>query len=537
VWNREAEQGREAIKCRHRVISYLKGTGLDLGCGDEKIVDTAIGIGLSGGAVDLPIDMSANDSLRMFSDCYFDYIFSAHCLEDFASPKMILEQWWRLIKPGGHLILYGPDPDFYPRVGTDGCNPDHKSDLYWDDVWKIVKGFGNAKKMSASRHNDSNEYSWLLVVKKTNGYIKKPWNILTASGINDGCISFPRKKKTKKECLVIRYGALGDTVWVTPVLKLLKKQGYHVVYNCTPYSAQVLKECPYVDEFLLQGKEAIPNKKLGPYWEYIGKDFEKVINFSQTIEGALLKTEGSEAFKWSHQKRHKECNVNYMDRTLEHAGFPKKKGLNPELHFSDAEKRLAEVFRQHYKNDFLIEVSLSGSSFHKTYPWLPYVMNELHDKYNDIKVVTVGDYLCKLLENWQHPNTLNKSGVFTVRQSMLLTNYVDLVVGPETGILNAASCYDTPKIVFMSHSSVENLTKYWKNTTSLRAKKCSCQPCHRLIYTLNDTCPLESVRLPGEHGIAEIGIPQCMTGIRPEDVFETIESYYKKWKEKKTIHI
>ena len=350
------------------------------------------------------------------------------------------------------------------------------------------------------------------------------------SEANEGCISFPREKKTKKECLVIRYGALGDTVWTTPVLKLLKKQGYYVVYNTTPYSAQVLRDNPYIDEFLLQEKEAIPNKELGTYWKSIGESFDKVINFSQSIEGALLKTEGSEAFKWTHARRHRECNINYMDATLSTAGFPDKKGMLPELHFTPEEELLAGMFKQHYKDKFLIEISLSGSSFHKTYPWLPYVMNEVHEKYDDIVAVTVGDYMCKLLENWQHPNTINKSGTFTVRQSMLLTKYVDLVVGPETGILNAASCYSTPKVIFLSHSSVENLTKYWENKTNLRAKKCSCQPCHRLIYTLNNTCPLEAVRLPGSHGIAEVSIPVCMSNIRPEDCFNAIEHYYKIWK-------
>lgn len=359
----------------------------------------------------------------------------------------------------------------------------------------------------------------------------QPPQMMLESSINKGRRSFPRKKKTKKECLIIRYGALGDSVWVTPVLRLLKEQGYYIVYNTTPYSAQVLRENPYIDEWVLQDKEAIPNKELGPYWEEIGKDFDKVINFSQSVEGALLKTEGSEAFNWSHKRRHRECNVNYFDRTLEVAGFPNKKGLLPELYFSETEEYLAGIFKQHYKDKFLIEVSLSGSSFHKTYPWLPYVMNEVHSQHDDIVVVTVGDYLCKLLENWQHKNTINKAGVFTVRQSMILTKYADLVLGTETGILNAAACYDTPKIVLLSHSSVENLTKYWKICTSITAKSCNCQPCHRLIYTLNNTCPLETVRLPGEQGIAEIGIPVCMTRIAPESVYKSIESYYNIWKQ------
>ena len=44
----------------------------------------------------------------------------------------------------------------------------------------------------------------------------------------------------------------------------------------------------------------------------------------------------------------------------------------------------------------------------------------------------------------------------------------DVVIGPETGVLNAASYIGLPhKIVMLSHSSKENLSKHWNNTTTL----------------------------------------------------------------------
>lgn len=539
-WTQETSVGYEASKCRHRVVSYLRGIGLDLGPGDEKICASAIGIDHAGKGCDISIDLSANDALRIFSDNYFDYVFSSHCLEDFYATKGILQEWWRVLKPGGHLILYGPDPDYYPRIGTPGCNPAHKHDLYWQDVWKIIKSFGNAKKVSASRHNESNEYSWQLIAKKKSGLVRKPWNLLIKpnsddyqhSRNGDGYLSFPRKRKTMKECLIIRYGALGDAVFATTILPLLKKEGYRITYNCTEYSAQVLRENPYIDQFFFQGRDVIPNEDLGPYWEEIGQSFDKVINLSQSIEGSLLKIEGSDAFNWPHKRRHRECNINYIDNTMRIAGYPDKKGLLPELHFSDTEEYLAGIFREKYKDKFVIEISLSGSSFHKTYPWMPYVADEIHKNHDDVIIVTVGDYLCKLLENWQHPNTINKAGIWTVRQSMIMTKYVNLVVGTETGILNAASCYDTPKIVLLSHSSVENLTKYWKNCTSLHARSCNCQPCHRLIYTLNNTCPLEKVTIQENGQKFEVEVPKCMANIRPEAVYEAFEKHYKEWKAK-----
>ncbi|MHC4316725.1 MAG: methyltransferase domain-containing protein, partial [Planctomycetota bacterium] len=253
MWSATNEcKGSEVSKCRHRIVSYLHGVGLDLGCGADKICPGALGVDVRGGkGVDIQIDLSANDALGMFSNNYFDYIFSSHVLEDFTCTEAVLSEWWRKIKTGGYLILYCPDADYYPRVGTPGSNVDHKKDLYWQDVWKTLKGFGNAKKIKASRHNESNEYSWLLVVRKRYDYVKIVRELIIEPKKN-GHISFPREKKAKKEALVIRYGAIGDAIWATPLLRQLKKEGYYIVYNCTPYSAQVLKENPNIDEFLLQ---------------------------------------------------------------------------------------------------------------------------------------------------------------------------------------------------------------------------------------------------------------------------------------------
>jgi predicted SAM-dependent methyltransferase len=272
-----ASTGGEASKCRHRVISYIRGTGLDLGCGNNKIVEDAIGIDAKKKrGTDLQLDLRNSEPLGIFSDNYFDYIFASHLIEDFSATEPVLAAWWKKIKPGGYLILYSPDPDYYPRVGTPGSNVAHKRDLYWQDVWDILKSFGNARKISASRHNNSNEYSWQLIVQKKCAFLKRPRDLLLGpfAPVNgEGRVVFPRTKKTKKECLVIRYGAIGDAIWATPLVRQLKKEGYYVVYNCTPYSAQVLRNNPNIDEFLIQERDYIPNPDLGNYWETIGESF------------------------------------------------------------------------------------------------------------------------------------------------------------------------------------------------------------------------------------------------------------------------
>jgi len=206
---------------------------------------------------------------------------------------------------------------------------------------------------------------------------------------------------------------------------------------------------------------------------------------------------------------------------MDWAGYPKLKGQLPEMHFTPLEEQMAQICRKGLEDRFFILWSLSGSSFHKLYPWAPYVAGELNKNFRkEICIVTVGDHLCRILE-WQNDSTVNRSGHWTIRQSMLMTKYADLVIGPETGILNAAACYDTPKIVFLSHSSQENLTKYWKKCTSLHSDKAKCYPCHRLMYT--DCCPKGPMKAAAK----------CMETLDPKMVYEAILVRFNKWKDKR----
>ena len=519
MWAKELPDGYESRKCRYRVASLCRGNGLDLNVRDEKIVPTALGIcKVRNPKADLALDVSANDGLGLFSDNQFDYVFDAHQLGDFSCTEAILKEWWRVIKPNGFLILYEQDRDYYPLVGTPGADQLRRKDLYWEDAWSILESFGNAELFSHSRHGDSNEYSWQLVARKKFATTKKPSEVLRNVDLS-GQVCLPRKKKTDKEVLVVRYGAYGDTLWVTPVLSQLHRDGYYVVMNTTTKGAEVLKNNPNIDEFIIHHEHKdIPYEELENYWHLMGRSFEKVINLTKSCEGHLVKVEGSREFNWPKERRHAECNYNFQDRQMELAGYPDKKGLVPEMYFSDIEEALVLNFVNARKDKFVIVWSMSGSGFHKTWPWSEYVAGELAMQFKDIEIITVGDEDCKILE-WQNPKTINKCGVYTIRQSFILTKYANLVIGGDTGMINAASCFDTPKIVFLSTNTEENLTKYWKNTTTFHNEDCECYPCHKLIYT--NTCP------KGRFGVA----PVCMEGIEPKAVLDAILKYYKEWKD------
>ena len=132
-------------------------------------------------------------------------------------------------------------------------------------------------------------------------------------------------------------------------------------------------------------------------------------------------------------------------------------------------------------------------------------------------IYTVGDELCELLE-WRHNQTRNYAGKWSVRKTMLMTKYANLIISPETFVLNAAGAFDTPKIALLSHSTEENLTKYFKNCISITGKA-ECYPCHKLHYT-QETCQVDDMTFACK----------CMSTLSPDDLFKTIEKEYKKWK-------
>ena len=60
-------------------------------------------------------------------DNHFDFVHSSHCLEHMVDVSISLNNWIRITKPGGFLIINVPDEDLY-ELGQwpSKYNPDHK---------------------------------------------------------------------------------------------------------------------------------------------------------------------------------------------------------------------------------------------------------------------------------------------------------------------------------------------------------------------------------------------------------------------------
>jgi hypothetical protein len=67
-----------------------------------------------------------------------------------------------------------------------------------------------------------------------------------------------------------------------------------------------------------------------------------------------------------------------------------------------------------------------------------------------------------------------------LRVALAFALLADVVVATESAIANAVAMEPMLKVVLLSHSSNENLTKHWVNTAALEPVSVACYPCHRV---------------------------------------------------------
>ena len=491
---------------RYRAVCYLTGRGLAFGVGDDIFPRVAIAPGKFSLNVDIlpnPNVSIVDGRMDLFADQVFDHIVVGPNLGCTPQPGALFRTMVEKLKQGGHAVLYfkkNLEPNQFTKYSF--TEQSMMELLSQAGAWRI--------KYEETRGNDM-----LLIAKKVSG--------------SKGTILSMRPKATKRACIV-RYGALGDMVMITPLIKQLHDDGYEVTMNITPYAAPVIENNPYVGNVVYQEREAIPNHDLGGYWTEWGKEYDKYINLSESIEGKLLKVEGRRDFHTTKEFREAACgSTNYYDWTMKLGGYPNCTGTRGELFFSPPERKEAAKLKASLAGKFVIGWGMNGSSHHKVYPLTEPVLEEflrLHP--NGIAYLLGGPEAQKF--EFDHPQVVRTCGKWTLRQTLAFIGLVaDAMVGPESMAMNVAACYDVPKITFLSHSSHENLCKHWTHDYCLAPNQAiaACYPCHQLHYTL-ESCPMAEMRNNDTKEVMANG-PICTMGaIEGDRCLARLEEVYVK---------
>jgi SAM-dependent methyltransferase len=161
----------ETSKCRGRLAHFCVGDGLDVGYGGDPIVPHAI-------CMDLPQKYAAYEShvqhlhgdatnLHWFSDGVLDWVYSSHVLEDFHDTAMVVNEWLRVLRVGGRLILFLPDEQLYRAYcASRGIHPNvHHihSDFGPSYVKRILETRGGTRLIHEAHPVDI--YSFELVIE------------------------------------------------------------------------------------------------------------------------------------------------------------------------------------------------------------------------------------------------------------------------------------------------------------------------------------------------------------------------------------
>ena len=168
TWSLETSNGFESRKIKYLLPQYTRGRVLEIGCGQEKAYQHFIGYDsghhFGKGAADIVGDAA---SLSLFADWSMDAVFSSHVLEHMADMQAAINEWGRVIKPGGFLCLYVPSANLYPRCGEPGANPDHKHDIYPGDIQKLLEASPYLwDQIESEERSQGDEYSLFEVYKK-----------------------------------------------------------------------------------------------------------------------------------------------------------------------------------------------------------------------------------------------------------------------------------------------------------------------------------------------------------------------------------
>jgi ADP-heptose:LPS heptosyltransferase len=279
----------------------------------------------------------------------------------------------------------------------------------------------------------------------------------------------------KATCL--RIGGYGDLMFASSVLYGLKQQGYHTTLVCAMPSKVIIENDPNIDAIILHDK-SMPESELMPYFKRLAQQTDKFVNLSGSIEAEILQMPGQTTYEYPYEVRKKLYDRNYLEHSHLLAQIP----FIPHIKFypTTDEINRSNEFRKKLGKKIIVWV-LGGSARHKINPNInTFIANiqKLND-ITDIDILLVGQVeqnpFADGVKNAQRVHLITDMPVRD--QYTLVQQHADIILGPETGIMVAMSQESMRKIVFLSHSTPNMLTRDWVNTLSLEGKGTTCNNC------------------------------------------------------------
>lgn len=292
---------------------------------------------------------------------------------------------------------------------------------------------------------------------------------------------------------------------------------------------EILRYNPHINRIIPFVDDIIDLSDLEGFYRDVSRDYDLSVILTQSVEARYLFAYPDERYYWPLCKKRKNADVNYYEEAIRIAGYEPNEIRTGQLYFNANERAMAHDFkRNHHAKDFVILWALTGSSIHKGYLHYETVARRVLDEIPEAFIVAVGGQH-EVNLGFDHPRVRNLMELdLEIRVAFALAQVADLVIGPESAMLNAAGCFKTPKICMLTHSSVKNLCSTWKNDYSIQSMV-SCSPCyylHKFARIWQNVCPVDKEVF---HATGKPVVPACCgEGFPPEFVFERIYQVYKE---------
>jgi heptosyltransferase-2 len=289
--------------------------------------------------------------------------------------------------------------------------------------------------------------------------------------------------------LIIRFSAIGDIVWTTPVVRMLKNQIPNLTlhYATKPQYKSMLEANPYIDKLHFLGK------KLGDLIQELkNENFDLVIDLHKNLRslrirwalGKKVYTYQKQNWKrwlliWTKINLMKEhiCD-RYQKAVLPLGVKPDGKGLDYFIKSTD-EINLKQYFPHTHQTNFAAFV-IGASTFTKKLPHHKLV--ELSQKIQ-LPIILVGGKEDKQegekLAQTNPSKIINTCGKFNISQSASILKQAKLTIGHDTGLTHIAAAFSGKVYIIFGSTHPSGYTPYCQNYEVLENQELSCRPCSR----------------------------------------------------------
>lgn len=315
----------------------------------------------------------------------------------------------------------------------------------------------------------------------------------------------------QKTAVVLRLGGFGDCLWILPVLRALKRDGFRVVVWTGKSGEQVLAGEQCVDEIWVHenptgGKMFLLNLPtdaiLYNLCDVDAGMIEATYQFGCHLHTSTFIPGCPFCAERKRLRDDRISGLNHEDRIVE--------GWNvdcfPEMEFTAAEREDAnrETVGRQWANKFVVIWQQENSAEFKIYPYWFELMRDFVAEHSDAEVYAVGRKGCEFLQ--VESERIIPITEWSFRKAALMCSRASLVVGVEGALLAGCAFDPVPKLMLMTCSNPYNVAKNWVNTKCIQPRV-PCHPCHQLHFQ-KVGCPL--VRIDVEKPALHVDWPVCV---------------------------